>query len=125
MQGASGGGGAFRIDNPNEPARVKSITVGEVKKLLEDKAAFTFFDVRPENERAVAKLDEALPLDDAAYAKLEAMDRKAMIVFHCHHGGRSRAAAEHFLREGFTSVYNMEGGIDAWSETIDRKVPRY
>ena len=123
VQGPSGG--AFRIDNPNEPARVKSITVGEVKKLLDDKAAFTFFDVRPENERNVAKLSEALPLDDAAYGRLESMDRKAMIVFHCHHGGRSRAAAEHFLREGFTNVYNMEGGIDAWSETVDSKVPRY
>ena len=123
VQGPSGG--AFRIDNPNEPARVKSITVGEVKKLLDDKTSFTFFDVRPENERNVAKLAEAQPLDDAAYAKLESMDRKAMIVFHCHHGGRSRAAAEHFLREGFTNVYNMEGGIEAWSETVDRTVPRY
>jgi monothiol glutaredoxin len=123
VQGPSGG--AFRIDNPNEPARVKSLTVGEVKKLLDDKASFTFFDVRPENERARAKLDAAQPLDDAAYAKLESMDRKAMIVFHCHHGGRSRAAAEHFLKEGFTNVYNMDGGIDAWSETVDRAVPRY
>ncbi len=123
VQGPSGG--AFRIDNPNEPARVKSITVGEVKKLLTEKAPFTFFDVRPENERSRAKLSEAQPLDDAAYAKLESMDRKAMIVFHCHHGGRSRAAAEHFLREGFTNVYNMEGGIDAWSETVDSTVPRY
>ena len=123
VQGPSGG--AFRIDNPNEPARVKSITVGEVRKLLDEKAPFTFFDVRPENERAQAKLAEAQPLDDGAYAKLESMDRKAMIVFHCHHGGRSRAAAEHFLREGFTNVYNMEGGIEAWSETVDRTVPRY
>ena len=96
-----------------------------MKKLLDDKAAFTFFDVRPEVERERAKLTEARPLDDAGYAHLESIDRKAMIVFHCHHGGRSRAAAEHFLREGFTNVYNMEGGIDAWSEKVDRAIPRY
>ena len=118
-------GGAFRIDNPNEPARVKSLSVTDVKQLLDAKTPFTFFDVRPENEREIAKLAEAQPLDDAAYAKLESMDRKAMIVFHCHHGGRSRAAAEHFLREGFTNVHNMEGGIEAWSQKIDAKIPRY
>ena len=34
-------------------------------------------------------------------------------------------AAERFLRQGFTSVYNLEGGIDAWSQKVDAKVARY
>jgi monothiol glutaredoxin len=38
---------------------------------------------------------------------------------------RSRAAAERFLAEGFRKVYNLEGGIDAWSQAVDPKVPRY
>jgi monothiol glutaredoxin len=38
---------------------------------------------------------------------------------------RSRAAAEQLLFEGFTNVYNLEGGIDAWSSEVDPSVPRY
>jgi hypothetical protein len=36
-----------------------------------------------------------------------------------------RSAAEHFLKLGFKTVYNLTGGIDAWSRDIDPKVPRY
>jgi monothiol glutaredoxin len=46
-------------------------------------------------------------------------------VFQCHHGGRSRAAAERFLAEGYKRVYNLEGGIDAWSQQIDPSIARY
>jgi monothiol glutaredoxin len=38
---------------------------------------------------------------------------------------RSRAAAERFLAEGFTNVWNLEGGIDAWSVVADPSVARY
>jgi monothiol glutaredoxin len=48
-----------------------------------------------------------------------------MLVFHCHHGGRSQSAAEHFRGRGFTNVHNMAGGIDAWSREVDATVPRY
>jgi len=43
----------------------------------------------------------------------------------CHHGIRSRQAAEYFLRQGFTNLYNLSGGIDAWSTLVDPSVPRY
>jgi len=47
-------------------------------------------------------------------------------VFHCHHGIRSQSAAEYFLREkGFRNLYNLRGGIDAWSQLVDPSVPRY
>jgi monothiol glutaredoxin len=38
---------------------------------------------------------------------------------------RSRSAAEHYLQKGFKNLYNLTGGIDAWSQQIDPKVPRY
>ena len=47
------------------------------------------------------------------------------LAFHCHHGGRSNNAAEHFLAQGFKQVYNLKGGIDAWSVDVDPTVPRY
>ena len=47
------------------------------------------------------------------------------LVFHCHHGIRSQSAGEYCIREGFTNVSNVVGGIDAWSREIDPAVPTY
>jgi monothiol glutaredoxin len=46
-------------------------------------------------------------------------------VLYCHHGGRSQQAAEQFISLGFSQVFNVIGGIDAWSQEIDTDVPRY
>jgi monothiol glutaredoxin len=81
--------------------------------------------VRTEKERATAKLDNAKLLDDAAMASIEALPKDTPLAFHCHTGGRSRGAAEHFLKLGFKTVYNLAGGIEAWSRDVDPSVPRY
>jgi monothiol glutaredoxin len=63
--------------------------------------------------------------DDAARAQLMALDKSTPLIFHCHHGGRSQAAAEQALQMGFRDVNNVRGGIDAWSLEIDPSVRRY
>jgi monothiol glutaredoxin len=118
-------GAAFKIDNPNAPADVKQLTAREVKKLIEDGVTFTFLDVRTPDERAAASIQGTRLLDPTAAAEIEALPKDTMLVFHCHHGGRSQAAAEHFRSRGFTNVHNLTGGIDAWSRDVDPKVPRY
>ncbi len=47
------------------------------------------------------------------------------IVIYCHHGMRSLQAALFLEHAGFTELYNLEGGIDAWSLQIDPSIPRY
>jgi len=118
-------GGAFKIDNPNEPARVKPLSVTELKSWMDQGKKHELFDVRPDEERRLAKIDQARALDADAEKILEGLDKETPLVFVCHHGMRSRNAAERFLREGFKNVHNLEGGIDAWSQKIDSKVPRY
>lgn len=118
-------GGAFRIDNPNEPARVKPLAAAELKKWMDEGKKFELFDVRTDEERDIAKVDRARALDVEGEKALMALSKDTPIVFMCHHGMRSRNAAERVLREGFTQVFNLEGGIDAWSQKIDSKVPRY
>jgi monothiol glutaredoxin len=118
------GGGGFKIENPNAPATVKQLTAAEAKAML-DRNEIVLFDVRPENERARAKIAAARPLDAAGRAYWLELDRGTPIVFHCHHGPRSQAIAEQALREGFQKVYNLQGGIDAWSTAVDPSVPRY
>lgn len=116
--------GGFEIQNPNEPPKVRSLSPSELKTML-DRGEITLFDVRPEAERALASIEQARPLDAGGREYLLALDRKAPIAFVCHHGVRSRNAADQVLAHGFERVYNVEGGIDAWSLTVDPAVPRY
>jgi monothiol glutaredoxin len=86
---------------------------------------FELLDVRTEKERAIASIAGARLLDAEGRAYLEGVAKDVPLVFHCHHGGRSQAAAEHYLGQGHRQVSNVRGGIDAWSATVDPKVPRY
>jgi monothiol glutaredoxin len=118
-------GAAFKIDNPNAPADVKQTAPRDVKRLLDEGAKFVFLDVRTPEERATASIPGTRLLDQSTAAEIEGLPKDTMLVFHCHHGGRSQSAAEPFRSRGFTNVHNMAGGIDAWSRDVDQKVPRY
>jgi monothiol glutaredoxin len=119
-----GPNGGFKIESPDEPARVKELDATELKARL-DRGDIVLFDVRPSHERALASIAEARSLDADGQAYLRDLDRATPIAFHCHHGFRSQAAAQQMLAEGFRNVYNLRGGIDAWSQLVDPSVPRY
>lgn len=118
------GGKGFQIRNVNQPT-VRQMSVAELQSGIKTGDPMQVFDVRGEDERRIAKLPFARALDAAGEAALLALPKDTMIVFHCHHGGRSQRAAEHFLNQGFTRVANVVGGIDRWSTEIDPSVPRY
>ena len=120
-------GPAFRIDNPNAPksAEVRQLGVRELAQKLATGERFGLFDVRTPEERATAHIEGARLLDSDLTQQLEQLDKSTQLVFHCHHGGRSQRAAEHFAALGFTNVWNLAGGIDAWSQEVDPSVPRY
>lgn len=117
-------GAGFRMDNPNGPAAVRPLSPADLKARLAA-GPVELYDVRPPDERARAHIAQSKPLDQAALDRLESLDRATPIVFYCHHGQRSRAAAQQFIGLGFREVYNLSGGIDAWSREVDPNVPRY
>jgi monothiol glutaredoxin len=126
------GGIGFKVDVPatagpaagaSQPG-VKQVSVTDVKKMLDEGVGFEFFDVRTPEEQSIASIGARL-LDEEAARYIETLPKTTVIVFHCHHGGRSQAAAEHFVRLGFSEVHNMAGGINAWALEIDPDVPRY
>jgi monothiol glutaredoxin len=123
IEGPDGAG--FKVENPNAPATVKQISAKELEKMLAAEEKVHLFDVRTDKERATAKIERATFLDAAGKEALEALPKDALVVFHCHHGGRSQAAADHYLKQGFKRVFNLAGGIDAWSRDVDSKIPRY
>jgi monothiol glutaredoxin len=115
----------FKIDNPNKPREVVQLGPAELKAKLDAGEIQVLIDVRTPQERQVAHIEGSRLLDDATMQHLAQLDVNTPIAFHCHHGQRSLAAAEHFRERGFRTVYNLRGGIDAWSTEVDSKVPRY
>jgi monothiol glutaredoxin len=117
-------GQAFQVDNPNAP-RVQQMSVSDLKAAIDAGNPMEILDVRTPEERAIAAIPGAALLNEGEAARIEGMPRDTKLVLHCHHGGRSQQAAEQFVSLGFTQVFNVVGGIDAWSQEIDPDVPRY
>ena len=119
-------GAGFKIQHPNEPPSVRQISATELKVMMDRRLSFELVDVRTEEERALAKIESSRLLNQESHNYLLSLDRNTTIVFHCHHGIRSQSAADYFLREeGFRNLYNLRGGIDAWSQLVDPSVRRY
>lgn len=104
---------------------IRQVSAPELKAMMDAGQPVVLVDVRTEFERAIAAIDGARLLDRAYHDELVQADPDALLVFQCHHGIRSQAAAEYFQGLGFHRVCNLEGGIDAWSRLVDPAVPRY
>ncbi|MCX7512751.1 Grx4 family monothiol glutaredoxin [Frateuria sp. STR12] len=104
---------------------IGSLSVQELKQRLAD-GSVMLVDVRPAAGRAqAAPLAQARVLEDEGYDTLATLPKDTAIAFICHHGNSSRGVAERFAAHGFTHVFNVEGGMDAWASEIDPTVPRY
>ncbi|MGO4303121.1 MULTISPECIES: rhodanese-like domain-containing protein [unclassified Cupriavidus] len=58
-------------------------------------------------------------------ARMNELEEDAEIVCICHHGARSMQVANFLERQGYANVYNLTGGIHAWSTDVDPSVPQY
>ncbi|HKT65257.1 rhodanese-like domain-containing protein [Burkholderia sp. 22313] len=83
-------------------------------------------DVREPWEISTAQIagSVSIPMQQIP-ARSEELDDEAEIVCVCHHGMRSAQVAMFLESRGFTKLYNLQGGIDAWSRDVDPSVPRY
>jgi monothiol glutaredoxin len=112
-------------DAPGETPAIRQISARDLKAMLDGGVACELVDVRTDAERAIACIDGSRLLDQACHDYLIGLDHRTPIVFQCHHGSRSQAAAEYFRGQGFLTLFNLSGGIDAWSTDVDPGVPRY
>lgn len=118
-------GAGLAIHNPNAPAAVKPMSVQQLHDHI-IAGTIDVVDVRPAHARALAPFPHPHEvLDEDSRERLEALPKDLPLAFLCHHGNSSRQAAEYFRQLGFHDLYNVEGGIDAWSRDIDPSVPRY
>ena len=109
---------------------MKSISVVELKAMLDQGDDLALIDVRNPAEAEVAVIagSELIPLDtidsEEVIARIKAIAASRTVYVHCKLGGRSAKAVDVLASYGVDAV-NVQGGIDAWSEEIDPSVPRY
>ncbi len=103
------------------------ITPEEVKKKRDAGEAFTLLDVRELLEFETARIDGAklMPMGEVPSRAHQEIDPEDHVVVICHHGVRSMNVTVWLRQQGFEKAQSMRGGIDAWSQKVDGKVPKY
>lgn len=104
---------------------VPEIGVEELKQRLDRGDNLFLLDVRDEYEFELSNIGgHLIPLPQLS-KRLKELDPEAEIVALCKHGPRSVKAVQYLQNEGFGHVVNLHGGIYAWSQRIDRTLPKY
>jgi rhodanese-related sulfurtransferase len=104
---------------------VSNITVEQLQQMIEAGSTFTLLDVRNREEYEFVNLGgKLIPLQELPQ-RFQELDASRDIIVHCHSGVRSLHAVNFLQSRGFLKVYNLAGGISAWSERIDPTVKRY
>ena len=104
---------------------IPEISVEELKQRLDKKDDLFVLDVREPHEYQICNLNGYLiPLNDLP-KRVHELDPSKDMVVHCRSGGRSAKAVEFLRQAGFTKAKNLAGGILAWADRIDPKVPKY
>jgi adenylyltransferase/sulfurtransferase len=102
------------------------ITASELAERIQLGNHLRLLDVREPHELQISRLEGAtlIPLGQLASRLSELDSAEEMVVF-CKSGTRSARALELLLSAGFRKVKNLQGGINAWAQEVDRSLPIY
>ena len=114
------------VEQRARAAGVPALTVLEVKEKLDREDPLRVIDVREPNEWDICHIEgaELIPLGQLPN-NLNKLDSAEEFVIYCRSGVRSAQAVQLLQGAGFRKVYNMTGGILAWSDEIDPSFPKY
>ena len=106
--------------------KMKEITVKELKDLRDSGADIQLIDVREPHEADVAEIGgELIPLGTIPN-NVDKIAKDKQVIIHCRSGARSGNAVQWLeANHGFENLYNLAGGILAWSDEIDSSIPKY
>ncbi len=109
---------------------MESLSVDELQAFAAAHPGTVLLDVREPWEVALARIQIPgttalnIPMQQIP-AQLARIDGTQPVVCICHHGARSAQVVAFLQRQGVQQVYNLAGGLDAWSTQVDAAVPRY
>lgn len=110
---------------PAPETNLPEITPRELKTRLDRGDDLFILDVREPHEFQICNLGGRLiPLGDLS-RRVSELDSSLEIVAHCRSGKRSAEAVEFLRKAGFRKIWNLKGGILAWSDEVDPTVPKY
>jgi molybdopterin/thiamine biosynthesis adenylyltransferase/rhodanese-related sulfurtransferase len=115
------------IEPTKEDENSDEVTVQDMKKALDDpKLGIKVIDVREPFEYEIARIEGVplLPMSELQNRFTE-LDPNTQYYLLCKVGARSHSAVEFLREQGFKYVKNVKGGTNAWSEEIDKSLPRY
>jgi adenylyltransferase/sulfurtransferase len=115
------------VPEPENTGNPDEVTVQDMKKALDNPAlGIKVVDVREPDEYEIAKIEGVplLPLSELT-SRFTELDPNTQYYLHCKSGVRSLRALDFLRQQGFKYVKSVKGGISAWSDEIDRNVPRY
>lgn len=106
----------------------QEMTPAQYAARARDGDAPLLLDVREDWELAIARLDGVvhIPMGQVP-ERLDELEggRDREIVVMCRSGGRSAQVAAFLRQQGYSRVWNLTGGIVAWSEQVDSSLPSY
>jgi sulfur-carrier protein adenylyltransferase/sulfurtransferase len=112
-------------ESPAATSGVPETTVEELKRRLDAGEKVFVLDVREPHEYQICNIKgHLIPLGDLP-KRMNELDSSREIVVHCKSGVRSAKAVAQLQQAGFRKVTNLKGGILAWADRIDPKVPKY
>ena len=110
---------------PAPDLKVPEITPRELKARLNRGEDLFILDVREPHEYQICNLrGHLIPLGELP-RRVHELDSSREIVAHCRSGKRSAEAVDFLRKAGFRKILNLKGGILAWSDEVDRSVPKY
>jgi len=110
---------------PVTATNIPEITPRDLKTRLDRGDDLYILDVREPHEYQICNLDgHLIPLGELA-RRVNELDSSREIVAHCRSGKRSAEAVEFLQKAGFRKIWNLKGGILAWSDEVDPSVPKY
>jgi adenylyltransferase/sulfurtransferase len=115
-------------DAASEAALGSTITVEELKEMIDSGKDFELIDVREPNEYEIVSIPGAklIPKDQILSGQaLSQLPQNRPIVLHCKSGARSAEALAAVQAAGFGDAVHVQGGVLAWANRIDTSLPTY
>jgi sulfur-carrier protein adenylyltransferase/sulfurtransferase len=110
---------------PTRVTNIPEITAKELKSRLDRGDDLYILDVREPHEYQISNIHgHLIPLGELP-RRVHELDSSREIVAHCRSGKRSAEAVEFLEKAGFRKIWNLKGGILAWSDEVDPNVPKY
>lgn len=105
---------------------MKEISVKELADLRKSGTDFQLIDVREPHEVEIAEIGgELIPMGTVT-ENIDKFSKDKQVIVHCRSGQRSGQVVAYLSQQhGFTNLYNLAGGILAWSDEIDSSIPKY